>query len=108
MGTLKSTLLVARSRRESGPAKQRHIVPVPVALKPAFGIVRQLRVEELRKSRVARLDLIPRRPRLIGEIEPPAILDRPIDDPAKIGLGLPDAFRRMHAPTEENSPRRAR
>ncbi len=71
-------------------------MPIPVALKPAFGIVHQLRVEEVRKLRIASLNLFPRRPRVIGEIEPPAILDHPVDDPAKIGLGLPDAFRRVH------------
>ena len=82
--------------RGSGPAEQPCVVPIPVALKPASGIVYQLRVEELRKSRITSLDLFHRRPRVIGEIEPPSMLDDPVDDPAKIGLGLLDAFRRVH------------
>ena len=83
-------------RRESGPAEQRRVVPIPVALKSAFGVVNQFRVEELQKLRIASLDLFPRRPRVIGEIETPPMLDHPVDDPAKIGLGLLDAFRRVH------------
>ena len=83
-------------RRGSGPAEQPRVVPIPVALKPAFGVVHQLRVEELPKSRIASLDLFPRRPRVIGEIEPPPVLDHPVDDPTKIGLGLLDAVRRVH------------
>ena len=79
-------------RRGSGPAEQPRVVPIPVALKPAFGVVHQLRVEELPKSRIASLDLFPRRPWVIGEIEPPPILDHPVDDPAKIGLGPLDAL----------------
>ena len=71
-------------------------MPIPVALKPAFRIVPQLRVKELRKPRITRLNLFPRRPRVISEIEPPSMLDHPIDDAAKIGLSLFDAFRRVH------------
>ena len=71
-------------------------MPIPVALKPALGVVHQLRIEELRKLRIACLDLFPRRPQVIGEIEPPPMFDYPVDDPAKIRLGLLDAFRRVH------------
>ena len=37
-------------RRGSGPAEQPRVEPIPVALKPAFGVVHQLHAEEFKSQ----------------------------------------------------------
>ena len=68
---------------------------VPIALESLFGVVLELHFEEIHELRVGLFDLLAGRPTVVGEIKAALKLQGPVNNAAKILLGLFDRFGRM-------------
>src|SRR5262245_43769299 len=81
--------------RAGRTGEQIAVVSIPLALEAPLGVVLLLELEEFGEARMAALDLLARRPAVIGQVIAAPVLDRPIDEPPKILSRLLQPLRRV-------------
>ena len=75
-----------------GVREHRPVVAVPVPLEPLLRVIAALEPQKLGKAGVTGLDLLPRRPAVIGQVVAAAISERVVDEQAEGGGGARQAL----------------